>query len=272
MARHGPTRPVDTLCEHGAMRKQGVSVRRRRLLLASGAIGVLVLMASSGCAVRQLRESAALAREAEPFARELPQPQARLLVVGDSTATGTGASGPEASVPGLLAAADGGLAVRNMARSGARFRDLPAQLVATDAAAQRFDAVLILCGGNDVLRFTSRRHLEQDIARVAELAAQRAAVVVFVPPGNVGNAPAISVPWTWVMRERSQTLHALVRAAAARHGAAYVNLYRERDEDPFVTHAERLNASDGFHPSDAGYALWRDAIERQSQLGARLAR
>lgn len=241
-------------------------------MLAAGAIGALVLLASSGCAVRQLRQSAALAREAEPFSRELASSRARLLVVGDSTATGTGASGPASSVPGLLAAADPGLAVRNEARSGARFRDLPAQILAAGGAEQRFDAVLVLCGGNDVLRFTSRRKLEEDIARVAALAAERAPVVVFVPPGNVGNAPVFSAPWTWVLRERSQTLHALVRAAAARCGAAYVNLYRERDEDPFVREAARLNGVDGLHPSDAGYAAWRDAIERQAQLGARLAR
>lgn len=245
--------------------------RRRQLLLAAGALGALALLASSGCAVQQLRQSATLAQEAVPFQRELAQPRARLLVVGDSTATGTGASGPQASVPGLLAAQDPALAVRNLARSGARFRDLPAQFAAVDAST-RYDAVLVMCGGNDVIRLTSTQALAGDIARVAELAAQRAPVVVFVPPGNVGNAPAIHAPWSWLMRARSQALHAQVRAATARSSALYVNLYRERDADPFVHDAERLNAQDGLHPSDDGYVLWLDAIQRQAQLSARLAR
>jgi lysophospholipase L1-like esterase len=72
------------------------------------------------------------------------------------------------------------------------------------------------------------------------------------------------------MTSRSRDLHAMVREAAARHGAVYINLFKERDDDPFVKD-KALNARDGLHPSDAGYRVWRDELMAQSQLAAVLA-
>ena len=61
-----------------------------------------------------------------------------------------------------------------------------------------------------------------------------------------------------------------MRAAAERHGAVYVNLFHDRDEDPFVRQPE-LNARDGLHPSDAGYRVWLQALLDQTDLADRLA-
>ena len=66
-------------------------------------------------------------------------------------------------------------------------------------------------------------------------------------------------------------LRRLVRAGAAATGAAYVDLYRERADDPFAQDPQRLIAADHLHPSDAGYAVWFDEIERQALLPQLLA-
>ena len=79
--------------------------------------------------------------------------------------------------------------------------------------------------------------------------------VVLMPAGNVGNAPFFFAPASWWMTQRSRSLHAYVKDTAERTGATYVNLFHERDEDPFVINPA-LNARDGLHPSDAGYELW----------------
>lgn len=57
-----------------------------------------------------------------------------------------------------------------------------------------------------------------------------------------------------------------VAAAAARSGVIYVNLFRERQHDPFVRDPS-LHASDGLHPSDRGYAVWWQALQAQAQAG-----
>lgn len=67
------------------------------------------------------------------------------------------------------------------------------------------------------------------------------------------------------MTQRSRQMHQFVNEAAKRHGAVYVNLFYERADDPFAQKPE-LNARDGLHPSDAGYAVWFEELSRQTKL------
>ena len=189
-----------------------------------------------------------------------------MLMVGDSTAVGTGASSPQASLAGLLAQRYPGLAIENRARDGARFDGVVEQL----EAGGQFDFVLIMAGGNDVMRFRDADATRADIDRAASLARDLAPRVAFLPAGNVGNAPFFFPPISWLMTKRSQTLHAAVRSAAARTGAAYVNLFKPPENDPFVQRPG-LHAADGLHPSDAGYRIWRDELLAQTGWDQQLA-
>jgi lysophospholipase L1-like esterase len=220
-----------------------------------------VLGAASGCSAWRMGQSAKLLRASEPYQSSPSEPSATLLVVGDSTAVGTGASIPERSVPGLLGTAHPRLKVVNRARDGAKWRDFAEQL---EAERGRFDAVLVIGGGNDVIRATPSQRLQEDVRRVAALARERSERVILLPPGNVGNAPffwRVTAPW---MSHRSRQLHDAVRTAAAATGATYVNLYRPRETDPFALRPDELHAADGLHPSDAGYRLWLTEVQKQA--------
>ena len=219
-----------------------------------------VLLAASGCAAWRIGESAALVQRSEPLQRRPDAPALRMLVVGDSTAVGTGASTPRRSLPGLIAQAHPRLAIENRGRDGAKFEDVVQQL---GNGNERYDIVLVLAGGNDVIRLRDLDTLRKDIDRTAARARERADTVVLMPAGNVGNAPFFFPPLSWWMTQRARTMHRQVQEAAARHGAQYVRLFEEREADPFVRHPE-LNASDGLHPSDAGYAAWYAALRAQS--------
>ena len=192
---------------------------------------------------------------------------ASLLIVGDSTAVGTGASSGAHSLAGLIARDHSRLTIVNRAQDGARFAEIARQL----AGNERFDVVLVLGGGNDVIRLTGDEALRRDIARTAKLARALAPLVILMPPGNVGNAPFFFPPWSWLMTQRSKTLHRLVRDAAAANGALYVSLYKERAQDPFALQPDLLNAPDGLHPSDAGYRLWGEVLNTQAGLSVRLS-
>lgn len=237
--------------------------RRRTGLILAGA-AVLALLA--GCAATRLRDAAELARLSEPFQRSLPRPEASLLIVGDSTAVGTGASSPQKSLAGLLAREFPALQIVNHGQDGATFADLRAQLPREG----RFDAVLILAGGNDVIRLRDLDDVGVRIDETLRAARTFGKAVVVMPAGNVGNAPFFFPPVSWWMTSRARKLHDIVQAAAARHGAGYVRLFKERDEDPFA-HQRGLNARDGLHPSDAGYELWAQALLAQSRLPQALA-
>lgn len=229
----------------------------------------LVAAGASGCTVWRMRQAALLASQSEPFEQQggaAFAPAGRLLVVGDSTAVGTGASSAQSSVAGLIGRDHPGLSVTNLARDGARFVDIAAQLRGTE----RYDVVLVLGGGNDVIRLTSHERMVDGVRRTLAAAGQKASVVIFMPSGNVGNAPFFFPPWSWLMTRRSRDLHDIARRQAAHTGAIYVNAFAARQVDPFAQEPKRFNAADGLHPSDAGYALWYEALNRQAKLGERL--
>lgn len=234
-----------------------------RILLVTAAVALLIV---SGRAAWRLREAAELARVSEPMQHSPDHARMRLLIVGDSTAVGTGASSAQGSVAGLLAREFPHLLIENRARDGARFTEVVNQL----GGNARFDMVLVQAGGNDVIRLRGLDALRGDIERVTVLARQHADRVVLMPAGNVGNAPFFFAPLSWLMTWRSRRLHTFVQEAASRHGAAYVNLFHERGADPFVAQPE-LNAGDGLHPSDAGYRVWFNELLLQAELARLLA-
>lgn len=229
--------------------------------------GALVVVIA-GCARTggRLRESVALARLSQPLQRVPAQSALRLLIIGDSTAVGTGATAPQASLAGLLAEHFARLQIDNRSRDGAQFAELLQQLDGDE----RYDMVLLMAGGNDVVRLRGLEALQDDIDRVTQRARQRADLVVLMPAGNVGNAPFFFAPASWLMTWRSRRLHVFASEAAARHGAVFVNLFRESADDPFVQRPE-LNAADGLHPSDAGYRVWFSELMTQAALPQRLA-
>ncbi|MFN7121704.1 MAG: SGNH/GDSL hydrolase family protein [Hydrogenophaga sp.] len=229
-------------------------------------VAAVAVLFTTGCAAWRIGQAADLARKSTPFQQSPADAALSLLIVGDSTGVGTGASAPEASLAGLLGRTYPRLRIDNRARDGATFADVLRQL----QGPQRYDLVLVQAGGNDVIRLRADKHVRADIDRVTALARERADRVVLMPAGNVGNAPFFFPPASWLMTDRARRLHGFVRESATRHGAVVVNLFKEKADDPFAQ-TPALNAVDGLHPSDAGYRVWRDELLAQSGWAAVLA-
>lgn len=227
----------------------------------------LLLVPLGGCTVWRLKESVNLAKLSQPFQTSHAGGRGRLLIVGDSTAVGTGASDPARSVAGLISRDHPELTIVNRGVNGAKFGDLPRQFAASH---ERFDMVIIFAGGNDVIRLTSEQELSAQIQRAGALASERAPIVVFVPSGNVGNAPFFFPPLSSLMTARSQTLRRLVMDTTRATGAVHVSLYQPKETDPFAQQPQQLHAADGLHPSDAGYAIWYRELQSQAGLSAKL--
>lgn len=236
-------------------------------LLVLGMAAATAVLVLGGCAASRISTAAQLARDSEPFQHTPPNAALRLLIVGDSTGVGTGASSPQASLAGLLAQAYPRLRIDNRARDGATFEGVLQQLQADDA---RYDVVLIQAGGNDVIRLRGDSAMRDDIDRAVALAAARAGRVLVMPAGNVGNAPFFFPPLSSLMTARAERLHGFIQAASQRHDAVYINLFQAPENDPFVQ-KPGLHARDGLHPSDAGYQVWFDELSRQANLAQLLA-
>jgi len=233
---------------------------RRAMAFAAMAAGAVLL---SACAPWRIGASADLAREARPYTAQPAQPLRRILVVGDSTAVGTGASTPAESLPGLIGQDHPRWRIDNLAANGARFADVVAQLHRAPAG---YDLVLVLAGGNDVIRFTTEATLRPQLEQALTLAQQKGQQVVVMPCGNVGHAPFFMAPLSWALSLRSENLHAMVKELAHTRQVRYVSLLKPRAQDPFVVHSKTLNAADGLHPSSDGYQAWYHELVAQGGL------
>lgn len=199
----------------------------------------------------------ALANKAIPFSQVASSP--KILVVGDSTAVGTGASSSSTSLSGLLGAFYPSASIENRGVNGSKTSDL---LKRNDLHGEHFDLVMIHIGGNDTVRFTNLVELEKDIALVVDSAKKLSNHVIIVSTGNVGTARLLPLGTRWAFAIRTRQVRDIFNRVSSNKGTTYVDLFREPAVDPFAKDPTTYYASDSFHPSDTGYADWFSLISK----------
>ncbi|MFP5251602.1 MAG: protealysin inhibitor emfourin [Actinomycetes bacterium] len=201
----------------------------------------------------------------------------RLLVIGDSTATGVGAERLDDSLAVQTAALVAGYRGRPVAwrieglegSNAAQVleRHLPAVGAPDDAP---WDAIVLLVGANDALQLVSRRAFARAIGGLVDGLGRRLA-----PGGVLGLAGAPQIDtFEWLPQP--------IRSLIGGHARSLDDvLQRIAADERHVLHLPtpailepHLHASDGFHPSAAGYRHWAAIIapriaralrERQSE-------
>lgn len=204
-----------------------------------------------------IRIGEGLAAAAIPFSR-ITNTNQRILVIGDSTAVGTGASSPETSLAGLLGNHYPNATIENRGVNGAKVHDLIARF--TSIKDKRYDLIEIHIGGNDIVRFTELKNVETDLKTVLSNAKQLSDNVVLVTSGNVGTSVLFPAPSRFLFTKRTRTVRDIFIRVAREHDVSYVDLFHEAAEDPFAKAPSNYYAADFFHPSDAGYQFWFDQI------------
>ena len=221
-------------------------------------LGAEVLLALNGAALSP-REPFVLSGIVEGGS---PGQPLHIVWIGDSISAGVGASGPEATLPRLVAAAlDRSVRLDVYASSGERVSGaLADQIPSLERMAPPPDVVVVEVGANDVIHLTGRREFrsayEQILGRAVG-SGPRHVLALGIPA--FGTAPRFLQPLRAIVGWRGERLDEEVREAAAATGVTYVNIASETaapfDEDP-----DRYYAEDDFHPSDAGYRLWAEAV------------
>ncbi|TDD71779.1 SGNH/GDSL hydrolase family protein [Actinomadura darangshiensis] len=200
-------------------------------------------------------------------------PAYRVVVIGESTAVGVGASRHAEALPGFLAEALRERLRRSVAWSvtgenGATARKITTAIVpllnggpagspangtpngGSDGSAP--DLVVLTVGINDLIRRRPLRRWTADmselIAVVRDRYADATVLVAGMPP--VHRFPALPQPLRSVLGARARTMDRIMREAAAAGGAMHAPM------DEAMARDRRLFASDGFHPSPAGYRAW----------------
>jgi len=183
-------------------------------------------------------------------------PLLRLLIVGDSSAAGVGASHQDEALLGHLVS---GLATnhrvefRLVAATGSttlgsvrRLGKLPAET---------FDVAVTVLGVNDSTRLSSVGKFLDDQSQLMSLLKEKFGVSLVVcsglPPMHL--FPALPQPLRWVIGRKARSLDgALEHWLASQPNANYL-------KSDFTLDAE-LMASDGFHPGPEVYRMWGQAM------------
>jgi lysophospholipase L1-like esterase len=229
-----------------------------KLALLLGGFGLFALFAYwSVTFYRTVQVSKKLIHGAAAYEKPSEDASIPVLVLGDSTGVGVGASRSEESLAGLVAARLGATSLENYAASGAVVADLPGQI--SQAKLAQYRLILVQIGGNDMIAF----HSPKKTAAALEAALKslpEADRVVVISAGDVGGAtlfPLLVRPFhTWETRAMNEAFE----GAAARAGKTFVNFSKLPATETINEDPETYLAEDGLHPSSAGYALWLESI------------
>ena len=185
------------------------------------------------------------------------------VALGDSTVAGVGASRSERSYTGLIYTHLQELfqfaVYHNFGKSGARISDVRKdQLEPAIAAAPAL--ITLSVGANDILKRTPVKTFRRRLtALISDLQGQTKALIVITNVPNFSLLPAIPRSFKTLAKYRIKRFNAVIDTVAASHNLILIDAYHYTGTFTRQFSTE-LVYTDGFHPSDFGYALWANMI------------
>lgn len=200
-----------------------------------------------------------LIENAKPYEQQTSSSSKRILIAGDSTGVGVGASDPSTSVAGRIGSQFADSNIINISVSGAKLADLEKKLETVNG--NSFTFVLLQIGANDITGRTSYEEIRSTLSRVLAQADLLSSKVVVMTAGNVGLSPAFKWPLSSYIEHRTRVVRKIFIEEIAKHpNASYIDLFKERKDEPFNTDIPRYYAPDLFHPSGDGYGVWFEKL------------
>jgi lysophospholipase L1-like esterase len=224
----------------------------------------VVLIGQSIRALVLFRRSQQLFNQANAFPRQYElsgqDPVLRVAVLGDSTLAGEGVTKLEQTLPYLIVSSFSGsrkISVTNFAISGAKTRDVLEKqwLLLKD---RKFDLIIIQVGANDATHLTPLSSYRQTWRELLIKLEKYPKVIIASPP-DFKLTPALVWPVNRIASAHSQAENAILEQLLKGTQFQYVDLFHNGRLDPNAQPS--LYASDSFHPSPAGYALWANVYK-----------
>ncbi len=182
----------------------------------------------------------------------------RIVVLGDSSCTGSGIADPRDIWVRVLARRLGTHGFRvevvSFATGGSRAVDLVRDQI-EPAIASGGDIALVSVGGNDALRGVGLRVFEEALRTITERLAAEFPIVALSGVGDIGNVPRLPLLLSTAARRRGQAMNRIHGVVAESHGALVADQWawaatRFRDRSVF--------APDLFHPNEEGHKVWAE--------------
>ncbi len=200
-----------------------------------------------------------IARNTQPFAFALENPTQRILIVGDSTAYGTGAETPAQSTAGYFHRDFPAAEIVNLSKNGAKIENIRHML---NTATGRFDLVILHAGANDIIYFTPLATTQQQMDTLLKDAKKYSNNVLLLTSGNIGAAPIFMPPLSWIYTARAKTFLAAFKKVAIANDVIAVNLFLEKKEDIYRQDIKKYYAADRLHLTGEGYYVWYQQIRK----------
>jgi len=225
------------------------------ILLIALAIFLLYLFVPIALAIKNTKP---LMEASAPYTQAPENATMRILVMGDSTAVGTGGR-PEESIAGRLGKDYPHATIVNDSENGLKLKPFVERLRARSE--EHYDLIVFQIGANDIVMFTPTKHIEGRLREALAIARTMAPNTIVLCAGNVGLAPVFKWPLSLMYTERTRPILEKYEANIAEYPEMrYVDLFNERKDEPFNKDPKRFYAKDGFHPSGDGYGIWYEKV------------
>lgn len=179
----------------------------------------------------------------------------KILVAGDSTGVGTGASDSKDSIAGRTGQELPEASITNISENGLTLSELSKKLAAHSESG--YDLVVLQIGANDVVGMTSMKNVAAELNRVLDQAEEKSNKVMVLTAGNIGLCPIFRWPLSALITARTLSVRKIfMNAAGSRENVEYVDLFENAKDDVFNTDIPKYYAKDRFHPSSDGYGVW----------------
>lgn len=229
------------------------------VFLINSAITLIVIRIVS--MIVRLSKNKILGLTTAPFSRTDTSGK-KILILGDSTAVGTGASRPEDTIAGRLAHDFPEARIYNKAENGGLVGNLNNQI--KELNNETFDFIIVSAGGNDVWHMTRlkklRKQLNEIIPQLTKLSDHR---VIFLIYNNIGSAPIFPSIIQHFLKKRCHKVQGVIREVTYEYEVPTINLFSKDRNNPFAKDPDSLFATDGIHPSSEGYRLWYNRLWRK---------
>ncbi len=210
------------------------------------------------------KKSATLIRNTTPFTRVVTEPKMKILVLGDSTAYGTGVTDSALSTAGRLGTLYPDAEVKNLAVNGLKIEGL-LEILNTLSTDERFEIILVQIGANDIIRLTPidsiRTGIQDVLAKTQKIGTQ----VIVLHSGNIGET--YFFPWYVrpVLSRRSLEVREIYKKESDRYEASYVDLIDSPVDKLVKENPDIYYAEDLLHLSNDGYGMWFEEIKKHLQ-------
>ncbi len=202
-----------------------------------------------------------LVKSSVRFEQVSTQAHMKILVVGDSTAVGTGSKNPSFSTAGRLGSVYPEAEIKNLAINGLKLEGFNT-ILKNLGNKEKFSLILAQIGANDIIRFHSMKRIEGEAEEAFSLLSQKAEKVIILHSGNIGNSKFFPFYLKPFLSKRSREVREIYITLANKYKITYVDLYTSSSEHLLEEDPKKYYAKDMLHLSDDGYGLWFDEIKK----------